>query len=164
VTTMHRHRVLVLIAVVGLILAACGGSTQGVAQQGAAATVAAPSTAATTLPFPDVVMPKDLLGVWTANVQRPGPSNGLWRIRITEHLMELKNPAAASDSDYFWLWTDRIDDRTFHMAADADCPAATYTWSVQASQLVMTTTDDNSTNDPCSDRMVTLPTPFTRQP
>jgi hypothetical protein len=148
-------------AILALVLGACSGSTtSGTGQQAPAATVAPASTGPTTVPFPGVVMPKELLGTWIADVRQPGPSTGLWRLRVTEHLMELKNPAAASDADYFWLWTDKIDGKTFHMAADADCPAATYSWALQAGQLVMTSTDDTSKNTPCSDRHVVLTTPF----
>ena len=159
---MIRTRLIAFAMVVGVALAACGSATSGSGQQAPASLQVPASAVPTTLPFPSVVMPKELLGVWIANVQKPGPSNGIWRLRITEHLMELKNPAAASDADYFWLWTDRIDGTSFHMAADSDCKGATYTWAIQGGQLLMTTADDARTSDPCGDRTVTLTTPFKR--
>ena len=63
-------------AILALVLGACSGSTtSGTGQQAPAATVAPASTGPTTVPFPGVSMPKDLLGVWTANVQREGPTH-----------------------------------------------------------------------------------------
>ena len=145
-------------AILALVLGACSASTtSGTGQQAPAATVAPASTGPTTVPFPGVSMPSELLGVWTANVQREGPTSGIWRLRVTDHLMELKNPQGASDADYFWLWTDRIDGTSFHEAADADCSQATYQWAITAGQLVMTTADDT-----CGDRKVILTTPFKR--
>jgi len=153
--TRQTFRRLAIGAAIAIALAACNGSPGGVGQQAAAGTPAPVSSVPAAVPFPSVVMPKELLGVWTANVQRPGPSSGVWRLRVSEHLMELKNPGGASDADYFWLWTDRIDGSSFHMASDADCGTADYTWAISGGQLLMTTS-----NDACGDRKVILTTPF----
>jgi hypothetical protein len=152
--TRQTFRRLAIGATIAIALAACSGSPGGAGQQ-AAATVVPVSSAPAAVPFPSVVMPEQLRGTWIANVQRPGPSSGIWRLRISEHLMELKNPGVASDADYFWLWTDRIDGSSFHMASDADCSTADYTWAISGGQLLMTTS-----NDACGDRKVILTTPF----
>src|SRR5262245_52130313 len=87
-----RSRLTVLAAAFAVVLAACGSATSGGAgQQAPAATVAAATPIVG--PYPSVVMPERLRGTWYANVQRPGPSNGIWRLRISEHAMQLKNPA-----------------------------------------------------------------------
>jgi len=169
--TMNGARMAVLVSVLGVLIAACSGSTTGTAQQGAAATAmtAAPIPAATSAPadfvaYPGVVMPEALRGVWIANVQRPGPSSGLWRLRITEHVMWLKNPVSASDADYFVTHTDRIDDKSFHQRAADDCPEITYQYTVTGDQLILTTTrpQPTSTDDVCGDGVVIMTTPFKR--
>ena len=166
--TMNRARLGVLVSILGVLIAACSGSTTGAGQQGAAATVApipaAPSAPADFVAYPGVVMPEALRGVWVANVQRPGPSTGIWRLRITEHVMWLKNPGSASDADYFETHTDRIDDRSFHQLADGDCPEITYQYTVTGDQLIMTTTrpQPTSTDDLCGDGVVIMTTPFKR--
>jgi hypothetical protein len=162
---MARWRLVVLTALTAIAFAACGGSIQGAGQQAPATTVAAaPSATPRIAPYPDVVMPESLRGTWIANVQRPGPSNGIWRLRVSEHGMELKNPAAGSDEDFFWVMTDRIDGTSFHIAHDADCPELTFSWKVTGDELVMTTSrpQPTTTDDLCGDPVVTLTTPFKR--
>jgi hypothetical protein len=169
-TSLRGRAVWFASLVLAIQVAGCNGSPLAVAQEGAASvapTTVAPTGPATVppiAPFPSVVMPDQLRGLWTADVQRRGPTNGAWSLGISEHGMELKNPIAATDDDYFWLSVDRIDDRSFHLAADEDCGPATYAWAIEAGQLAMTTTDDAVTDDGCGDRRVTLTTPFTRQP
>jgi hypothetical protein len=162
---VRAHRLLVFGAIVAIALGACSGMPGGAGQQGAAASqhraaasVAPASAVPTTLPFPNVVMPAELRGVWAARIQGAnGPAEGIWRLRVTEHLMELKNPHDATDDGYFWLWTDRIDGTSFHMASDADCQPATYTWALTGTQLTLTTADDA-----CGDRKIVLTTPWHR--
>jgi hypothetical protein len=158
---MNRVRLGVLVSVLGIALAACSGTTTGGGQQAAAGTVA-PSSAA--VPYPNVVMPEALRGTWIANVQRPGPSSGNWRLRIGDHLMELKNPESADDSGYFWVWTDRIDGTSFHIAADGGCPDLSFSYTLTGGQLVMTTNrpQPTTTDDTCGDPVVILTTPWTR--
>jgi hypothetical protein len=161
--TMRPTRILATTAaILGLAVAACGGTAGGVGQQAPAATVA--PSAAIVGPYPDVVMPEPLRGTWIANVQRPGPSTGLWRLRISEHAMELKNPGSASDTDFFWVMTDKIDGSSFHVASDDGCPAVSYAYTITGDELVMTTTraQPSTTDDTCGDPVVIFTTPFKR--
>jgi hypothetical protein len=153
---MRAHRAVAFGAIVAIALGACSGTSAGAGQQGAAASVAPASAVPTTVPYPDVAMPAALRGIWTARIQGGnGPAEGIWRLRVTEHLMELKNPHEATDAGYFSLSADRIDGTSFHLASDADCGTADYTWAVSGSQLVMSTA-----NDTCGDRKTVLTTPF----
>src|SRR5262245_6575300 len=104
---------------VASILAGCGASA-GPGQQAAAATAAPTAT-----PLPpeaeNAPIPEAFRGVWTTDLRTGGQSHGAWRLRITEHEMELLNPVAKSDSDYFPLHSVFATQEGVSFDADADC-------------------------------------------
>ena len=73
--------------------------------------------------------------------------------------MELLNPKAESEAEYFSINPRAASTADFTLWADADCPPATYQWSLSGDTLTLTAVDD-----PCLDRHDVLSsTPFTRE-
>jgi hypothetical protein len=156
-------RPLALVLVLGIALVAgCGSAATVPGQQAAAGTVAptgtpAPTAAPTNVPSATAApqqspIPEAFRGVWTASLAAGGQSHGAWKLRITAEDMELLNPRAASDADYFSMnpHVATLDGVTF--ADDPECAGASYHWTIDGDTLTFAAAG----TDPCSDRFDTL--------
>jgi len=133
-----------------LLVAGCGKGSTGPGQQAAVAT-ATPS--ATALP-PDAPIPEAFRGVWTTQLDTGGQSHGAWKLRITADEMELLNPIASSESEYFPLHARAATQEGVSFDDDPDCLGASYRWTLDGDSLTLSPVD----RDPCSDRWDTLAT------
>ncbi|MFL5713907.1 MAG: hypothetical protein ACJ769_04500 [Chloroflexota bacterium] len=129
------------------LVAGCGSGSTHPGQQAAAA--ATPS--ATVLPS-DAPIPAAFRGVWTTGLSGGGESHGLWKLRITPDEMELLNPVAESELDYFPLHATGATPEGVSFAADADCEPASYRWVLAGDTLTLTVVGTDS----CTDRQDTL--------
>lgn len=156
-------RPLALVLVLGIaLLEGCGSAATVPGQQAAAGTVAptntpAPTAAVTNLPSatpaePKSPIPETFRGVWTSNLAAGGQSHGGWKLRITADDMELLNPRAASDADYFSIHPEGATPQGVSFADDPDCSGASYHWSLAGDALTLAAVG----TDPCSDRFDTL--------
>jgi|tagenome__1003787_1003787.scaffolds.fasta_scaffold20384941_2 hypothetical protein len=154
-------RLLAVVLVLAIpLVAGCGSAASVPGQQAAAGTIAptgtaAPTAAPTGLPSapPDArSIPEAFRGVWTASLAAGGQSHGAWKLRITAEDMELLNPRAASDADYFSMnpHAATLDEVTF--ADDPECAGASYHWTIDGDTLTFAAQG----TDPCSDRFDTL--------
>jgi len=132
------------------LLAGCGTGSTGPGQQAAVAT-AAPT--ATVLP-PDAPIPDAFLGVWTTQLDSGGQSHGAWKLRITADEMELLNPVASSEAEYFPLHARAASTEGVSFDTDSDCQGASYRWTLDGNTLTLAPVD----RDPCPDRWDTLAT------
>jgi hypothetical protein len=129
-------------------LAGCGAGAGAQGQQAPAATVAPSPTA---IP-PDVPIPAAFIGTWKADRSTGTQSHGTWTLRITSDDMELLNPIATSDADFFTLHPRGATPTDISFYADPDCLGASYHWRVDGDAL--TFTSDHA--DSCIDRYSTL--------
>jgi hypothetical protein len=156
-------RLLAVVLVLGIaLLEGCGSRASVPGQQAAAGTVAptataVPTPASTSLPSAAAApqqspIPEAFRGVWTASLAAGGQSHGAWKLRISAEDMELLNPRAASDADYFSMnpHVATLDGVTF--ADDPECAGASYHWTIDADTLTFAAVG----TDPCSDRFDTL--------
>ena len=142
-------RLLVPALLLALTLAAgCDAGPSRPGQQAAAAT-ATPS--ATELP-PDGPVPEAYRGLWESNLVTGGQSHGTWKLRIGEDELELLNPIAKSEAEYFPLHARAATEEGISFYADPDCQGASYQWSLEGEELTFTVVD----RDPCGDRWDTL--------
>ena len=75
--------------------------------------------------------------------------------------MELLNPVAKSEADYFPLHAHAATAEGVSFRADQDCEPASYTWDLSGDELTLTVVG----TDPCSDRWDTLAAmPWHREP
>ena len=127
------------------VVAGCGTAPSAAGQQAAAAVV----TPEPSLPPVDnpLHIPAGFVGTWTSNITSGTSSHGVWRLRISADDMELLNPVAHSDSDYFTLHPRSASDTVLSLFADGDCPAALYDWALAGGTLALTAIDDS-----CEDR------------
>jgi hypothetical protein len=130
------------------MLAACDASAGREGQQAAAAT-ATPS--ATALP-PDAPIPEAFRGMWTSSLASGGQSHGTWKLSITEREMELLNPVATSDAEWFPLHAGAATQEGVSFRGDQDCLGVSYRWALAGDELTFKVVD----RDPCSDRWDTL--------
>jgi hypothetical protein len=145
------------VALAALLVAGCGSASTGPGQQAAAATA---TPAPTALP-PDAPIPEAFRGTWTSDLSSGGQSHGVWRLRIGADEMELLNPVAKSEAEYFPLHARAATLEGVSFYADADCQPASYRWNVASDELTLTVVG----TDPCSDRWDTLATsPWHREP
>jgi hypothetical protein len=144
---MRRHAALLLLA--GVLVTGCGsGASLGGGQQAAAAT-SAPSP--TELPS-DGPIPDAFLGTWTVVRDSGTQSHGTWTLRITREDMQLLNPVAKSDAEFFSLNPRAATEEGVSFYTDPDCLGASYRWSLAGDALTFTT--DHA--DSCIDRYWTL--------
>jgi len=144
---MRRAAALLLLS--GALVAGCGpGSGLGAGQQAAAAT-AVPSP--TELPS-DGPIPDAFLGTWTAVRSSGTQSHGTWTLKITRDDMQLLNPIATSDADFFSLNPRAATDEGVSFYDDPDCLGASYTWSLAGEALTFAAPHVDS----CIDRYWTL--------
>jgi hypothetical protein len=134
------------------LLAGCGPAATGPGQQAAVAT-ATPS--ATALP-PDAPIPEAFRGVWTTQLDTGGQSHGAWKLRITADELELHNPVAPSEDEYFQLHARAATQEgvSFYDDPPENCPGTSYRWTLDGDTLTLTPVD----RDPCPDRWDTLAT------
>ena len=128
-----------------LLLAGCGSAGAAQGQQAAAATAA---PAAETVRIPDA-----LLGTWKADVIGTSASSGTWTLRITADDMELLNPIATSEDEYFSINPKTISDTGLTLWEEPDCDAAEYEWSIDGGSLTF-----EAVKDECIDRPAVLTT------
>ena len=140
---LAQHGAGILVAT--LLLAGCGSAGAAQGQQAAAAT-AAPVTES-------VQIPEALLGTWKADVIGTSASSGTWTLRITADDMELLNPIATSEDEYFSINPKTITDTALTLWEEPDCEAAEYGWSVDGGSLTFEVVTDT-----CIDRPAVLTT------
>ena len=128
-----------------LLLAGCGSAGGVPGQQAAAATAAPPAVA--------LQIPDELLGTWKADVTGTSASSGTWTLRITADDMELLNPIATSDDEYFSINPKTISDTGLTLWEEPDCEAAEYEWSIDGGSLTF-----EAIKDTCMDRPAVLTT------
>ena len=134
-----------------LLLVACGSGVAAQGQQAAAAT-AAPATASPAT-AEDSRIPDAFLGTWTADITEGTASYGTWSLRITPYDMELLNPIAGSEDEYFSLNPKTTSETGVSMWEDPDCEAAEYRWSIDGGLLTFEAVEDT-----CGDRKAVLTT------
>ena len=130
------------------VFAGCGSETPRLGQQAAVATA---TPAATPLPS-DAPIPEAFRGVWTTQLDAGGQSHGGWKLRITENDMELLNPVASSEADYFPLHARAATQEGVSFYDDPDCLGTSYRWTLEGDDLTLAVVD----RDPCGDRWDTL--------
>ena len=128
-----------------LLLVACGS---GVAAQGQQAAAATASPAAGESRIQDA-----FLGTWTADITEGPSSHGTWSLRITPYDMELLNPMAASEDEYFSLNPKTTSETGVTMWEDPECAGAEYRWSIDGGSLTFEAVEDT-----CGDRNAVLTT------
>jgi hypothetical protein len=145
-------RLLAPTLLLSMLLACCGSASTGPGQQAAVATA---TPTATALPA-DAPIPEAFRGVWTTQLDTGGQSHGAWKLRITANDMELLNPAAKSEDEYFQIHprAATLEGVSFYDDPPANCPGTSYRWTLDGDTLTLTPVD----RDPCPDRWDTLAT------
>jgi len=130
------------------VVAGCDAGPPRPGQQAAGATA---TPTATELPS-DAPIPEAFRGLWTSDLSSGSQSHGLWHLRIGAGEMELLNPKAKDETEYFRLHARAATDAGVSFYTDPDCDGASYQWALAGDELTFTPMGI----DPCPDRWSTL--------